>query len=165
MSFKYRHPQADAIIMRTKDILSQSSTGDLLLNNYQGKIDIIAGPASQGFVPSENVIFLSVPAMQAQANVEQALDLAGSLIEHKSVAAKGFPEPDVIQDDETLTYMHHRNLDLILGVFPVAQELEEQGFKAIAELRHAGLSKLYQAWKTGKSHEEYVMIYWNMNKG
>lgn len=164
MSIEYRHPKAHEILMRTKDILSQSTLGDQMLEAYEGTIEVLKGPVAQGFVPTENLIILRVPALQEQAHEEQALDLAGALIEHQTVARNGFPDPMTLQDDETFTYLHYRNLDLIMGVFPVAEELDEEGFKALAALRYAGLSKLYHAWKTGESREECASIYWNMEQ-
>ncbi len=162
MSVEYEHPQSHKIQMRAKHILSESDIGDKLLERYEGQIKVIKGPAPQAFIPTENLIILRVPPLQDQADEEQALDLAGALIEHKAIRASGFPDPSVIQEDQSLVYLHYRNLDVILGVFPIAEQLDDQGFKALAALRYAGLSKLYQAWKTGASREECANIYWSM---
>lgn len=158
----YLHPESEDIIQQTLEIMSYSSTAKAILEELSPKITVIKGIQPQAYVYEDKIIYLRVPALQHQGTLEQAIDLGGALIEAMENRLRPQIEPDHIEDDETLRQQHLCNVSIIIRSFKIAEELEENGFSAIKELRLMGLGKIYQAYKAGAGEEECANIYWNM---
>lgn len=155
----YLHPEAHQILDQTRTILSPTPYADKI-NTLT--IHVIKGPQPRAFCPNKNHIYLQVPAMQKSGRIEQALDLAGALIENKIVNDHGLPALESLDTDKTIEKQHLNNISIILGVFEIVDTLEHDGHEAIKTIRKMGLGKLYQTWKTGASREECAKLYWNM---
>lgn len=162
MSISYIHPQEDQILSQALDIMKRSETAAGLIGKEQS-IRVMTGPISQGFTPDGKRIYLRVPAMQNVAQIEQALDLAATLYECQILQKDGVPQKNQLETDDVLRGLHERNVRIIVKIFDIAQELDDSGYHATAELRKMGFSKMLNAWKTSNSIEECANIYWNMN--
>ncbi len=157
----YTHPRGEVILNEVKSILSASAKGVSLLQE-PAQIIILKGPLPQAFVYEDKIIYLRIPALQEKGRLEQAIDLAGAYIELKMNQKLSPLEAESLGSDDILSEQHYKNVAIIYKTFPIAAELEEQGHKAVKELRLMGLGKLYQAWKTGVTLEDCANIYWEM---
>lgn len=158
----YFHPQAEAIKAETLEILMHSPRAKALYEEINPAIHILKGPLPQAFVHAAKTIYVRVPALQSKGRLEQALDLSGALIELKINKPLPPLDPATLESDETLVQQHYKNVSIYMKVFPIAEELDEAGHKALKEIRLMGLGKLYQAWKTGADLKECANIYWSI---
>lgn len=158
----YHHPAAETILEDTKRIICASAKGKAMWDAHKAPITIIKGPMPQAFVAGTDSIYLRVPALQQKGRVEQAIDLAGAFAEIKLNAKCQKLSPDKIGENDTLVSQHMLNVEIILKVFEVAKELEDQGYDAVKELRLMGVGKIWQAWKSGADLDTCANIYWQM---
>jgi len=158
----YYHPQGEAIKAQALEILMHSPRAKGLYEEIKPTIHILKGPLPQAFVHASKTIYLRVPALQTKGRLEQAIDLAGALIELRINASLPPLDPATIESDEILVQQHYKNVSIYMKAFPIAEELDEAGHKALKEIRLMGLGKLYQAWKTGASLEDCANIYWSI---
>ena len=159
----YHHPDAKTILSETLSLLNHSSTAKSLLEQQKPHIKILKGPLPQAFVHQTSMIYLRVPALQRKGRLEQAIDLAGALNElAMNTKNSALPLPDTLEEDDTLVQQHYKNVSIYMKTFPVIEELESAGHKALKEMRLMGLGKIYQAWKTGANLEECAKIYWSI---
>lgn len=167
MMIDYAHPHSKKIRDDALKILEQSERAVLLkkeLDRQVFSIQILKSPMEQPLVVNEKEIYLTVPAPQDYADIEQVLDLAAGMVELKFLR-EGQGRPTGNPDDEAYAQGQHlKNLEIMLHSFSIAEDLEDQGYKAEECLRKIGLGKLYKAWKDGKDYQEFVDIYWNMLK-
>ncbi|MFN3701240.1 MAG: hypothetical protein ACK4VI_06935 [Alphaproteobacteria bacterium] len=158
----YRHTDEQQVLSTTLDILNYSAKAKSLLDLLRPQIIVIKGILPQAYVYQDKIIYLRVPGLQSQGRIEQAIDLGGALIEMKINRALAPIPLDQLDNNDVITDQHLKNVSIILKSFKIAEELEENGFKAIKELRFMGLGKIYQAWKTGKTEQDCASIYWEM---
>ena len=158
----YHHPRAASIKAQSLEILSHSPRAKTLYEKIAPVIHILKGPLPQAFVHGTKTIYLRVPALQSNGRLEQAIDLSGALIELEMNKSLPALDPATLESDETQVQQHYKNVSIYMKVFPIAEELDEAGHKALKEIRLMGLGKLYQAWKSGADLEECANIYWSI---
>ncbi|MAE51365.1 MAG: hypothetical protein CMH27_06115 [Micavibrio sp.] len=162
-TINYHHPDAKTILSETLSLLKHSPTAKALLEQQKPDIKILKGPLPQAFVHQTSLIYLRVPALQRKGRLEQAIDLAGALNELVMNTKDNTPPvPDTLEKDDTLMQQHYKNVSIYMKTFPIIEELESAGHKALKEMRLMGLGKIYQAWKTGASLDECARIYWSI---
>lgn len=158
----YLHPNANSILDEVKTILSYSAKGKAYWENNKNPITVVKHPTPQAFVSPQGQIFLCVPALQQKGRTEQAIDISAAFAEIEMGEGRQVPEKTKLDDDETLTDSHMKNVMLILKAFEVAKELEDAGYDAVKELRFMGVGRMWQAWKSGADLQDCANIYWNM---
>lgn len=163
---QYHHPQAATIKEEAISKLKYSQTAARLLEAIEKdkplEILVFSNPQARPFALDTQTLLLCVPASKDHADIEQVIDLAGGIVEI-DMLREGRKRPQGSPDDEeTLQGQHLYNLEVILGTFPIAAELEEEGYKAELSLRKNGLGKLYAAWRKEAEYQEFVNLYWDM---
>lgn len=159
----YIHPLGEVLLEETKNLLSSSPLGEALLARGLPQIIVLKGPLSQAYVHLDKIIYLRIPALQKKARIEQAIDLAGALLELQiNAETPQNLDPDTLKSEEILVDQHLRNVEIIYDTLPIVSELEQNGHKAEREIRLMGLGRMYRAWKTGASLEECANIYWDI---
>ena len=158
----YYHLEAEKIKAQSLEILLHSAQAKSLYEEIRPSIFVLKGPLPQTFVQDTNLIYLRVPALQKKGRLEQAIDLSGALSELKINQSLPPLDPATLESDESLVQQHYKNVSIYMKVFPIIEELDEAGHKALKEIRLMGLGKLYQAWKAGADLEDCANIYWSI---
>lgn len=161
----YNHPNSLKIIESSITILKHSDTALRLMSTLETTaytVTIFKTPYPQPFVPDNTHIYLGIAATQDYADIEQVIDLAAGMIELKKIRAGEIRPKTNSPEEQNLQRQHLYNLDVMLHTFPIIEELEFAGYKAVDAVERTGYKKLYKAWLNESSYEDFINIYWDM---
>lgn len=161
----YTHPFAAKILEDAFKTLGYSETATRLQSGLKSEaysIKIFKSLYARPFVADSKTILIGVPLTQEFADIEQVIDIAAGMIELKQIR-EGYLRPDTEPlKEENIQKQHLKNLDILLHTFPIAEELELEGYKAVEVIRKTGYGKLYKAWLNQAPYQDFINLYWAM---
>lgn len=162
-TIRYRHPQEAKIIEEAESLLTQTETGQRLLQvgaNFRADIRVLNSPNYHGFVTGEGKVYIIMPAAEQTGKHIQALVLAGCLRDLEQIRS-GITRPGI--DAEQGKYAdknYEKNLDILVQMCKIVEEMENKNMhEARLSLEDMGLEKLFTAFKNKLSYHGLMDAY------
>lgn len=160
----YGHPYAENILNSAMEIISKTSTGQLLMKACRKgniPIHVIKGNGPSGYSPQSRVVYLQMPGKKEAADPKDVIVLIKAMREADQELI-GLTAPDPMKDImKYATVMHTKNLDAIVYTCKVIKELTNSSVFTVLldEMDKLGYGKVYKAYIRDASEGELFDAY------
>jgi hypothetical protein len=163
VSRDYSHPQADAILAESQNVLAEIPEGQRLLSLAKEKsyiFKVMVGKQADWHVMPPSTLTLICPANTKAVNLEEmALSLGLGLreLEQPSVGIAR-PTMDALGQLPDLTFKY--SLDISMEMYKIVTEFDgrDKYPKFLDLLKRLGHSDIYKGYRAGKSQQEIAVL-------